>query len=86
MLKIVVPIHVPHCGEDDDEYELLAKMCRNYGSSHLLEDWHGCPVRGIDDKNSLLYCPFSGRMYMNCTEVTAMDWHGIVCLEKADGS
>lgn len=86
MLKIVVPIHASGCKEDDDEHEILAKMCRNYGNSHLLEDFHACPVRGIDEKNSLLYCPFSGRMYMNCTEVTAMDWHGIVCLKKADGS
>lgn len=86
MLTIAVPIYVSGCGEDDDECEALAKMCRNYGSSHLLEDYHGCPVRGIDDKNSLLCCPFSGRMYMNCTEVTALDWHGILCLQKADGS
>ena len=25
MLKIVVPIYAPHCGEDDDEYELASE-------------------------------------------------------------
>ena len=86
MLRIVVPIYAPHCEEDDDECELLARMCRNYGNSHLLKDYHGCPVRGIDDKDSLLDCPFSGQMYLNCTEINALDWQEILCRESVEGS
>ena len=86
MLRISVPIYAAGCGEDDDEYEVFAKMCRNYGNSHLLKDYHGCPVRGIDDKNSLLDCPFSGRMHLNCSEINALDWRSIVCGLSESGS
>ena len=77
MLKIVVPIYVS-CEEDDDELEALAQKCRNYGNDHLLKDFHACPIRGIDDKNSILDCPFNDEKYQYCTEIEASDWQTVL--------
>lgn len=77
MLKIVVPIYA-NCEEDEDELEVLAQRCRDNGNSHLLQGFHACPVMGLDGHDSLLDCPFYGEKREQCTEISALDWKGIL--------
>lgn len=77
ILNVVVPVYAR--GDDKEEaLEHLAELCRNNGNRDMLEGWHECPVKGINDKNSLLDCPFKEEKFQYCTEIEAKDWEAVL--------
>ena len=79
VLKIVVPIYGKFDADIlDEDLEYLAELCRNNGNRDYMEGWHECPIKGLNDKNSRLECPFENEKYQYCTEIAADDWKSVL--------
>ena len=79
MLKIVVPIYGKFDADEiGDDLEYLAALCQNNGNRDNLQGWHECPIKGLNDKNSRLECPFENEKYQYCTEITPEDWRSVL--------
>lgn len=79
MLKAVIPIYGRFDSDVlEDDLEYLANLCHNNGNRDDLQGWHECPIKGLNDKNSRLECPFEGEKFQFCTEITEDDWRSVL--------